>query len=172
MSMLPLHHAVLSVADIDRSAAFYESLLGYHRTLESVVEGERYERYLRLPAGSTGRMMMLQADERTVGMIELIQWTPPLEQTTPPKRVGDPGITMLALELAPGETLDAVIERLGELGVPLWSEPETVELEAYPPFRTLIVEDPDGILIELIQLPTRDEVRAYRAALREQEAHA
>jgi lactoylglutathione lyase len=171
MSLKPLHHVVLSVSDFDRSVEFYERALGFKKTLEAPVEGDRYVRYLRLPAGTTGRMGMLQADERTTGMIEVIQWSPPLEQTTPPKRPGDPGACMLALELE-DETLEDVCARLDALGVPLWSEITPVELEGYPPFRTMLFEDPDGLLIEVIQLPTREEVRAYRATLREQGAIA
>lgn len=166
MSLPPVHHTVLSVSDFDRSVAFYTQVLGYRKTLEAPVEGERYERYLRLPAGTTGRMAMLQADERTLGMIEVIQWDPPLAATSPPKRPGDPGACMLALELPEELSLETMCARLDELGVPLWSEPTPVELEGYPRFYTLLIEDPDGLLIELIKLPTREEVKSFRAALR------
>jgi len=172
MSLKPLHHVVLSVSDFDRSVEFYDRVLGFKLSLESPVEGERYERYLKLPAGTTGRMGMLQVDERTLGMIEIIQWSPPPAPTSPPKRPGDPGVAMLALELEEGTTLEEIRGHLDELGVELWSDITEVELENYPPFRTMIFEDPDGLLIELVQLPTRDEVRAYRAALREQEVTA
>jgi catechol 2,3-dioxygenase-like lactoylglutathione lyase family enzyme len=170
MSVIPLHHAVLTVSDFDRSLAFYTEVLGLRKTLESPVAG--YERYLHLPEGTTGRMAMLAADERTLGMVEIIQWDIPGGATaTAPKRPGDPGVAMLAFELA-GETLEDVVVRLNSAGVELFSPITPVDLEGYPRFQTLLVEDPDGLLIELIQLPTREEVRAFRAAQRAQQATA
>lgn len=171
MTIPPLHHVVLSVTDLERSIAFYTDVLGYRKTMEAPVEGEKYQRYLKLPPGTTGRMAMLQADERTMGMVEVIQWTPPLAEVTPPKRPGDPGVCMLAVEVQ-GQTLDEVVADLEAKGVPLWSEPCGVELDGYPPFHTILVEDPDGLLIELIRLPDADEVHEFRRAWRAQQAAA
>lgn len=170
MTLPPLHHVVLSVTDFERSLAFYRDALGYHKTLESPVEGERYERYLHMAPGTRGRMAMLQSDERTVGMIEIIQWDPPLAEPTPPKRAGDPGVFMLALELPEEESLEDFCAGLEEKGIPLWSPPTPVELEGYPVFYTLLLEDPDGLVIEVIKLPTRDEVRAFRAEYKAKQA--
>lgn len=164
MSIAPLHHVVVSVTDLQRSIAFYRDVLGFRQTLESPVDGN--DEYLHLPAGTGGTMTMLAADERTLGMIELIQWeVPGGVPATPAKRPGDPGVCMLALEVN-DETLEQVCERLAEHGVALYSPITPVELEGYPRFHTLLIEDPDGLLIELIQLPTREEVRAFRAAMR------
>lgn len=157
----PLHHVVLSVSDLERSLSFYTQVLGYRKTLESPVEGERYERYLKLTRGSTGRMAMLQADERTLGMIELVQFDPAWPATHP-KRFGDPGATMIAIELE-NETVEDVLARLAEMGTQPWSDVTQIDLEGYPPFRCAIIEDPDGFLIELVQLPSPEEVKAFRA---------
>ena len=167
MSLIPMHHVVLSVSDFERSVAFYCDVLGLRKTLESPVVG--YERYLHMPEGTTGRMAMLAADERTMGMVEVIQWqVPGGPSVNPPKRPGDPGVAMLAFELRE-ESLEEVSSRLASAGVELFSPITPVDLEGYPRFHTLLVEDPDGLLIELIQLPTREDVRAFRAALRTEE---
>lgn len=169
MSIKPLHHVVLSASDFERSVAFYEEAFGWRKTLESEVEG--YERYLHLPDGTSGRMAMLAADERTLGMVEVVWFDLPEAEASPPKRMGDPGVVMIALEVE-DETLEEIAARWGEQGIELYSPITAVELEGYPSFQTLLVEDPDGLLIELIQLPTQDEVRAFRAALREKQAAA
>lgn len=166
----PLHHVVLSVSDFERSLAFYTEVLGYHKSMEAPVEGERYERYLRTAPGTTGRMAMLQSDERTMGMIEIIQWNPPVASPSPPKRPGDPGACMLALELKEEQKLEDFQARLEELGIPLWSPPTPVELVGYPVFYTLLIEDPDGLLIEVIKLPTAAEVKAFRAEYKAKQA--
>jgi catechol 2,3-dioxygenase-like lactoylglutathione lyase family enzyme len=168
MSVVPMHHTVLTVSDFDRSLAFYCDVLGMRKTMESPVVG--YERYLHLPEGTTGRMAMLAADERTVGMVEIIQWDiPGGTPSSPPKRPGDPGVAMLAFELHE-ETLEDVCARLEPAGIALYSPITPVELEGYPRFHTMLIEDPDGLLVELIQLPSREEVRAFRAALRARQA--
>ena len=171
MTLPPLHHVVLSVTSLERSVAFYTGVLGYRKSMEAPVEGEKYERYLKLPPGTTGRMAMLQADERTMGMVEVIEWTPPLPATSGPKRPGDPGVCMLAVEVA-GQTLEDVVAGLEAKGVALWSDPCLVELDGYPPFHTILIEDPDGLLVELIQLPAEEEVRAFRRAWRADQAAA
>jgi catechol 2,3-dioxygenase-like lactoylglutathione lyase family enzyme len=101
-------------------------------------------------------------------MIELIQWDIPGGVTpTTPKRPGDPGVFMLALEVHDEKLVD-VARRWEGLDVTQWSPITPVDLEGYPRFDTMIIEDPDGLLIELIELPSRDEIRAFRQALREQ----
>ena len=168
MTITPLHHVVLSVTDFERSLAFYRDALGFRKTMESPVVG--YEKYLHIPEGSTGRMAMLAADDRLMGMVEIIEWEIPGEiETGPPKRAGDPGVQMLAMEVH-DDSLEAIVERWAEMGIELFSPITPVELEGYPRFQTLVVEDPDGLLVELIQLPTQDEVKAFRAAQREKQA--
>ena len=168
MTITPLHHVVLSVTDFDRSLTFYRDALGFRKTMESPVVG--YEKYLHIPEGSKGRMAMLAVDDGLLGMIEIIEWDiPGGAQTGPAKRAGDPGVQMLAMEVH-DDTLEAIAERWQEMGIELHSPITPVELEGYPRFQTLIVEDPDGLLVELIQLPTQDEVKAFRAALREKQA--
>jgi hypothetical protein len=54
------------------------------------------------------------------------------------------------------------------LGVQCYGAPNTIELPEYGNIRVIIFEDPDGIMIELVQLPTADEVRAHRG----KKAHA
>jgi catechol 2,3-dioxygenase-like lactoylglutathione lyase family enzyme len=171
MSIAPVHHVTLSVRDLDRSIAFYRDVLGYRQTMDAPVDRPEYSSYLRLSAGMTGRMAMLQAEGPTIGMIELIEWDPPLAETTPPKRPGDPGVFMFALEVV-DETLQDVQARLAEQGVEFWAEPIHIELDGYPPFRGAVLADPDGNLIELIQLPSREEIRSFRDAMRARAAEA
>jgi catechol 2,3-dioxygenase-like lactoylglutathione lyase family enzyme len=161
MTIAPVHHTVVSVSDLDRSLAFYREVLGFHKVLESRADG--YEEYLHLPDGTPGRMVMLAADDGKVGMIELIEWQLPGGQhSTPAKRPGDYGAIMLALEVR-DDTLEAITERLTARGHTIYSPISQVELDGYPPFQTMLVEDPDGLLIELIALPTDAQAKAFHA---------
>jgi catechol 2,3-dioxygenase-like lactoylglutathione lyase family enzyme len=62
-----------------------------------------------------------------------------------------------------GETLDSVYERLKARGIACYAEPLDLELQGYGSIKAVIFEDPDGNMIELIQLPSREQIRAYRA---------
>lgn len=161
MTISPVHHASLTVADLDRAVAFYESVLGMRTAMTSTLDEETCIGYLRLPPGTTGRMAMLQSGRSIVGGLELLEFMPAPANPTPPKRPGDPGLWMVAFEVI-GESLADAHDRLAACGVRFWGEITIARLAAHPPFPMLLFEDPDGNLLELIQLPTRDEIRAAR----------
>jgi len=57
-----------------------------------------------------------------------------------------------------------VYQRLLEKGIVCYSEPQVVELPKFGTMRAVVFEDPDGQLIELVQLPSADEIQRVRAA--------
>jgi hypothetical protein len=65
-----------------------------------------------------------------------------------------------------GEDLTAVYERLRAKGLACYSEPQVVELHGYGAMRAIILGDPDGQMIELVQLPSVAEIQRVRAASR------
>jgi lactoylglutathione lyase len=170
MTISPIHHTNISVTDLERSIAFYRDALGYRVNMRSPIDKPEFQRYMRVGPEVTGEMAMLHTgDDPTVGMLELIQWSPPVANPTPPKRAGDPGPCMIVVEVKE-ETLEAVRDRLSEAGIEPWSDIIEIAMSTnYPPFRGMVIEDPDGTLIELIQLPTMEQVRAFRAAQRERQ---
>ena len=66
------------------------------------------------------------------------------------------------------EELAAVYQRLLELSIVCYSEPRVVELPGFGTLRAVVVEGPDGQMIELTELPAADEIRRVRAAFRVQ----
>lgn len=169
MPISPVHHTNISVTDLERSIAFYRDVLGYRVTMRSAVDRPEFQRYTHIGPETTGEMAMMQTgDDPHVGTIELVQWSPPHPNPTPPKRAGDPGVWLIAVRVLE-ETLEDVRERMRGHGVEPWSDIIEIPLEGYPPFRGMVIEDPDGLAIELIQLPSEEEVRAFRAALREKQ---
>lgn len=55
-------------------------------------------------------------------------------------------------------------QRLLKKGIACYAEPQVLELPGYGATRAVVFEDPDGQMIELIQLPSVDEIRRVRAA--------
>src|SRR5216683_412086 len=91
-------------------------------------------------------------------------WSAP-STPTPAKGGGSLGAFLLFFEVR-GEELADVYQRLLAKGIACYSEPQVIELKGYGAIRAVVFEDPDGQLIELVQLPSADEIQPVRTASR------
>jgi len=106
MAISEVHHVGLTVADLERSIAFYRDILGFRKTLDMPLKGSNLERLLQLRPGTKARSVIMQAGRAITGEVELIAFDTPVERPSGPKRPGDPGVFMLSFEVK-GETLAA-----------------------------------------------------------------
>ncbi len=163
MAFSEVHHVALTVSDMDRSLAFYCELLGFRKTLDMQLSGASFEKLFRLQPGSSARSVILQQGKSQVGELELLVFQGPgLKKPSGPKRPGDPGLLMLSFEVRQ-ESLQAVAQRLKARDVPFFCDPVDLDLPGYGPIKSLMVEDPDGALVELVELPPREAVLKVRA---------
>jgi catechol 2,3-dioxygenase-like lactoylglutathione lyase family enzyme len=169
MAISEIHHVAINVSDLERSVAFYRDALGLRKILDMKADQPGNARMLRLPQkGFKIRSIMMAQGSSTVGEIELMQVEPMREKLTAPKRPDDLGIWIVSFEVK-GEPLADVVKRLREMGVKFFSDVEEIDLEGYAPMKAVIFEDPDGNLLELVQLPTKEE---YLRLKQEREAQA
>lgn len=155
-----IHHLTVGVSDMERSLRFYVDGLGLKKTLDTQVGGDSFERLLRLPKDSTARTVFLQGLTR-VGQIELVEWNTTIDDSTPVRRAGRVGYTVVSFSLS-RESFPRVIRQLEAIGATFWNAPEKTVLEGYGEIEACIVEDPDGNMIELVRLPTDEEIKEFR----------
>ncbi|GEM_PF-121250 len=157
MPISEIHHVAINVSDLERSVAFYRDALGFRKVLDMKAGGPVNARMLRLPEkGLSIHSIMMAQGSSTVGEIELMQVEPRRASPTPPKRPDDLGIWVISFEVK-GEPLTDVVKRLRDMKVKFFSDIEEMELEGYAPMKAVLFEDPDGNLLELVQLPTKEE---------------
>jgi lactoylglutathione lyase len=159
-----VHHVAVNVSDLERSLRFYAGALGLRTTLRMEIAGEPFERLLRLPTGASGRVAYVEGGAR-IGQIELIEWRLPAPPETTPAGPPDAGSALPGprlLSFSVSEPLEQWHARLQRHGVKCWSAPISLELPNYGLIRAMVAEDPDGYLVELVNLPSDEEVREFR----------
>jgi catechol 2,3-dioxygenase-like lactoylglutathione lyase family enzyme len=162
MPVAPLHHVSISVKSLDNSLYFYRTVLGMKVTLEATIDDDSHVEYLRLRPNTSGRVAMLQVGP-PIGAVQLIEWSN-TDLDSSPLRPGDPGAFLLAFELRE-ESMDEFLSRLKEYQIQPWTSPKTSNIPNYGTIRTVVLEDPDGVMIEILELPTRDSILRTRQQL-------
>ncbi len=139
-----VHHFSLTVADVDRSSAFYRAF-GFEPVSDREVEGDYVEEITGIP-GAHLRIAHLSAFGHN---LELLQYRRPhgAERARGLQDVGSAHVCLLT------DDLDAECERLRGAGVPFRSPgPVTTTSGPNRGGRGIYVEDPDGNAVEIVQL--------------------
>ncbi len=142
-----LFHININCRDFERSLAFYKMLgfravldLPRHKLSPELAAG------LRIPEGEArGALLMVGEDPRAT-RIDLIEWIQPKTEGTPP-HLYHTGMPRLALRT---KDLPAMYEDLKAKGVKFLSEPQEINLAGGERF--VCLEDPDGTVIELLEI--------------------
>ena len=145
-------HVNINVSDLDRSVAFYE-LLGFEVFIPAIPyigldrDGGNLDQAaagaLDLPAGVTGRACIMQLGD-TFPKIDLTEIA--VSERRAPLANRDLGAVRICLGT---ETLDADFEALRQAGVEFLSTPTRAHRDLAS---IAVCRDPDGTLIELIEL--------------------
>lgn len=144
--MPELHHAGLTVADVERSLGFWRDALG----MEVVLDQVRDDAYLGEVVGHPGadcRMVHL-AFGGAGARIELFEYRAPRAE---PARVAQPAQAGFAHVCVRATGLRALLERLEAAGGRRVSDPVEVTAGANRGALAVYVRDPDGHVLEVVQ---------------------
>jgi len=134
-------HTAISVADMDRSLAFYRDVLG----MKVVMDTESATRKLGVIVGladAQARIVMLDAGNQR---IELFQYRAPVGRPMPETaRQCDHGLTHIAFTVT---GMDDLCEKLRKSGARFYSEPQIVGRE----MKVVYFKDPDGVTLEVME---------------------
>lgn len=149
-----LDHVNLVVADLERMATFYESLLGLKVTRRVTISGDWIDRTV----GLNGVLAdVIYLDPPTGPRVELIRYRHP--EAARPAGLGDsntPGLRHLAFRV---HDIEMLIARLGAAGVQFFSDIQRVPTEQVSYGSDLqkhivYFRDPEGNLLELCEYKT------------------
>jgi catechol 2,3-dioxygenase-like lactoylglutathione lyase family enzyme len=143
-----VHHTSRTVSDMERSLGFYRDALGMPVVLDTEMSGEMLEREVAMD-GAHLRFVLLDSGGDT--FLELLQYySPPgepLSGTAKPADVGAHHVALLVGDIA------AAYEELVAAGVRFTYVPQEVDAGFFRGHWTAYCYDPDGLIVELWQLP-------------------
>jgi glyoxylase I family protein len=141
-----LHHAAICATDIDASIVFWRDGLGLVELMDHSFDGD----WPTLFGAASTRLRSVflgDPDRDDAGIVELVDFGSPL---TDPVALDGPrsGFFLLSFNV----DLTATLARLAELGI--GGEPVEIAVHGV---RMAVVEAPDGVRVELIDLPEVDQ---------------
>ena len=145
ISTLQILHANINCSDLERSISFYE-MLGFLPSVVTDVEVSAEEAAgLGMPPYRLRASPKMHLDGY---VIDLIEWIEPYDPSAPYALMNHLGLSRISLKTT---NLDADMTALQAEGVEFFSEPVTIDRPVQGS-RLVCFKDPDGTLIELVEL--------------------
>ena len=136
-----VNHTGISVADMERSLAFYEDILGLERVFDSQVDDIPDLNAVVGMEAARGRVVWLVAGDT---MIELWQWDQPAGRDLPRDyRPADRGVTHFALQV---DDVDELYRRVVDGGFHANTHPLDLSMH-----KTTYIRGPDSEIIEILE---------------------
>ena len=145
--VVAFNHFNVTVSDMDRSLVFWRDMLGLELLGRGIVEYSHLDEIVGL---DNTRIEWAELALPGGGMIEVFRYHRPVGRAVRP-RIPDPGCTHVCLEV---RELDQLVERLRAAGVNTRSRRAVrIPFGDWKDVKSIYVEDPDGITVELIEKP-------------------
>jgi catechol 2,3-dioxygenase-like lactoylglutathione lyase family enzyme len=134
---------------MEAALRFYRDLLGMRVAIDTEMGGEMLAREVAVDDPHL-RLVMLVPDEGDAYFLELLQYTSPPGESHAAARPNDPGAHHVALTVA---DIREAYRSLSDAGVHFTCEPQEVDAGMFAGHWTAYCYDPDGMIVELWQLP-------------------
>lgn len=144
-----IHHIAIHTPDIDRLRSFYEQAFGFEAVADEMNLADFPEAALITGVeGAAARVVMMKAGNC---FIELFEWSAPKGGPLRPLRPIDFGYTHFCVSVV---DIDQEYDRLAALGM-TFVHPAAVKTG---PYGSVYGRDPDGNLIEILEVATGDSM--------------
>jgi catechol 2,3-dioxygenase-like lactoylglutathione lyase family enzyme len=152
VSTTPFHiiatdHTGFTVANIDRSLAFWQNVLGFGLSHRAHHTGDLASEVTGVPCAEIS-IAVLQAPGHR---IELLEYHAPSDRKRADLRPCDVGSVHVALTV---DNLDAVLSTIAASGWSAAGKPQILKTGPNAGKRIVYVRDPDGTIIEFMQPPS------------------
>ncbi|HLG86602.1 MAG TPA: VOC family protein [Alphaproteobacteria bacterium] len=154
---LQIFHVNVNCSDLDRSLAFYK-LIGFHEFLDLAAAEKDGPRsfgeiglgpLFRLPDNIDGRAVFLQlGDGKWETRLDLIEWTAPRSEKPSERTLSHLGVARICLKV---RDCFALYDKLKTGGYDVYSEPGLIDMAGTRQY-VFCCEDPDGVVIEFMQI--------------------
>ena len=141
-------HTGITVANLERSLAFWRDVLGFEFSHRTHHTGDLAAEVTGVP-GAELTLAVLKAPGHK---IELLEYHAPADRTRANFRPCDIGSMHVAFTV---DNLDAVLDRIAASGWKAAGHPQTLQSGPNAGKRVVYVRDPDGTTIEFMQPPSR-----------------
>jgi catechol 2,3-dioxygenase-like lactoylglutathione lyase family enzyme len=142
-----LVHVGLTTSDIERSRRFYVEALGFGFDRELRLEADQIDALVRIEPKSDLRAVYLRLGDFT---LELMQFDPAAAAQADARHFNQTGLAHLSIAVG---DLAAAVDRIKAAGGSIVSHVG----------RACVARDPDGQLIELLDIAVHDEIEMRRA---------
>ena len=148
--ILAADHTGFTVADLERSLAFWRDVLGFEFSHRAHQKGELAEQI----TGVAGAEILIAVLKAPGHKIELLEYHAPADRRRQnDRRPCDLGAVHLALTV---DNLDEILDRIAASGWQAAGKPQTLTAGPNAGKRVIYVRDPDGTTIEFMQLPGKE----------------
>ena len=139
-------HTGITVANIDRSLAFWQDVLGFELSHRAHHTGDLASEVTGVPGAEISIAVLKAPGHR----IELLEYHAPAERKRADLRPCDIGSVHVAFTV---DNLDAVLSTIAASGWTAVGKPQTLKSGPNAGRRVVYVRDPDGTTIEFMALP-------------------
>jgi glyoxylase I family protein len=140
-------HTGFTVANLDRSLAFWRDVLGFELSHRAHHAGDLASEVTGVPGAEISIAVLKAPGHR----IELLEYLAPLDRKRADLRPCDVGSVHVALTV---DNLDAVLSTIAASGWNAVGKPQVLKTGPNAGKRIVYVRDPDGTTIEFMQPPS------------------